>query len=154
MTRKVGGSLVEEEAGLSAKVNEGDEHRGLLLHLWPRPVFWSIFQNYSSTGPSAGLRGFIFEILARQRARDSCEVTVAVRKGEAREQVEEEEVEKARQKDSEEEKEEEELMRTPSPIATPTLCIFSFLESLNIISHSILVVVGPLICLDPVPTSK
>ena len=53
----------------------------------------------------AGLRGFIFEILARQRARDSCEVTVAVRKGEAWEQVEEEEVEKARRDDTEEEKE-------------------------------------------------
>ena len=45
------------------------------------------------TGPSAGLRGFIFEILARQRARDSSEVNVAVRKGEERE---EEVVEKAR----------------------------------------------------------
>ena len=83
----------------------------------------------------AGLRGFIFEILARQRARDSCEVTVAVRKGEAWEQVEEEEVEKARRDDTEEEKEElmkeveEELMRAPSPIATPTLCILSFLKS-------------------------
>ena len=75
----------------------------------------------------AGLRGFIFEILARQRARDSCEVTVAVRKGEAWEQVEEEEVEKARRDDTEEV--EEELMRAPSPIATPTLCILSFLKS-------------------------
>ena len=111
----------------------------------------------SSTGPSAGLRGFIFEILARQRVRDSCEVTVAVRKGEAREQGE---VEKARRDDTDEEKEElmkeeeeeEELMRIPSPIVTPTLCISSFLKSLNITSPSILV--SPLICVDSVPTGK
>ena len=56
------------------------------------------------TGPSAGRRGFIFEILARQRARDSCEVTAVVRKGEERV---EEEVEKARRDDTEEEEEDE-----------------------------------------------
>ena len=68
-------------------------------------------------------------------------------------------MEKARRDDTEEEKEElmkeeeeEELMRAPSPIATPTLCIFSFLKSLNITSHSILV--GPSICVDSVPTGK
>ena len=67
-------------------------------------------------------------------------------------------MEKARRDDTEEEKEElmkeveEELMRAPSPIATPTLCIFSFLKSLNITSHSIQV--GPLICVDSVPTGK
>ena len=44
------------------------------------------------------------EILARQRARDSCEVIAAVRKGEERV---EEEVEKARRDDTEEEEEEE-----------------------------------------------
>ena len=43
-------------------------------------------------------------------------------------------MEKARRDDTEEEKEElmkeeEELMRAPSPIATPTLCILSFLKS-------------------------
>jgi len=83
------------------------------------------------TGPSAGLRGFIFEILARQRARDSCEVNVDVRKGEERE--EEEVDEKARRDDTEDEEEEEntrqdeEALRAPSPIARPTLCILSFL---------------------------
>ena len=42
------------------------------------------------------------EILARQRARDSCEVRASVRKGEEREEeerVEEEEVEKARREE-------------------------------------------------------
>ena len=68
-------------------------------------------------------------------------------------------MEKARRDDTEEEKEElmkeeeeEELMRAPSPIATPTLCIFSFLKSLNITSHSIQV--GPLICVDSVPKGR
>ena len=67
-------------------------------------------------------------------------------------------MEKARRDDTEEEKEElmkeveEELMRAPSPIATPTLCIFSFLKSLNITSHSILV--GPSICVDSVPAGR
>ena len=67
-------------------------------------------------------------------------------------------MEKVRRDDTEEEKEElmkeveEELMRAPSPIATPTLCIFSFLKSLNITSHSIQV--GPLICVDSVPKGK
>ena len=67
-------------------------------------------------------------------------------------------MEKARRDDTEEEKEElmkeveEELMRAPSPIATPTLCIFSFLKSLNITSHSILV--GPSICVDSVPKGR
>ena len=129
MTGKVGGSLVEEEAGFSSNINEGDEHRGLLFHLWPE-FFGQNNSFASTTGPSAGLSGFIFEILARQRPRDSCEVTLAVRNGEAREQGEVEEVEKARQEDDTEE--EEELMRMPSPIAKPTLCIFSFLKSLNI----------------------
>ena len=67
-------------------------------------------------------------------------------------------MEKVRRDDTEEEKEElmkeveEELMRAPSPIATPTLCIFSFLKSLNITSHSILV--GPSICVDSVPKGR
>ena len=46
------------------------------------------------------------EILARQRARDSCEVRASVRKGEERE---EEEVEKAEREEEEVEREEEEV---------------------------------------------
>ena len=79
-------------------------------------------------------------IFARQRARDSCEVRSAVRKGDDNE---EEEVEKEEEKVVEKEGEEmekamrddididEELtVRAPSPIAAPTLCI---LKHLNII---------------------
>ena len=77
-------------------------------------------------------------ILARQRARDSCEVRSAVRKGDDNE----EEVEREKEKEEEVEKEEEEVekairddidideektVRAPSPIAAPTLCILKHL---------------------------
>ena len=79
------------------------------------------------------------EILARQCARHSCDVTVAVRKGEAREV----EVEKARREDTEEEAEEEEeqALRAPSPMAKPTLCILSLLKSLSTSLYSMLILI-------------
>ena len=78
-----------------------------------------------------------------------------MRNGEAREQGEVEEVEKARQGDgTEKEEEEEELMRMPSPIAKPTLCIFSFLKSLNITSSLSKLVVFFSICVDSVATGR
>jgi len=77
-----------------------------------------------------------------------------VRNGEAKEQVEEEEVEKARQGDEIEKEEEEELMRMPSPIAKLTLCIFSFLKSLNITSSPTKLVVSLSIYVDSDPTGR
>ena len=144
VTWQVGGPLIKEKAGLSIEVDECDEHSCFLLHLQPshkvgRPLnthavsclivsrqkYISSISSWSTTGPSAGLRGFILAILARQRARDSCEVRSAVRKGDNNEEgeveKEEEEMEKAMWDDID--IEEELTVRAPSPIAAPTLCI-------------------------------
>ena len=99
MTGEVGGSLVEEQAGLSSEINKSNKHRSLLPHLQPKVSVVTLFFSPStgpSESPSVHRRGFILEILARQRARDSCEVRSSVRKGEERD---EEDVEKARREE-------------------------------------------------------
>ena len=143
VTWQVGGPLIKEKAGFSIEVDEGDKHSCFLLHLQPshkvgRPLnthavsclivsrqkYISSISSWSTTGPSAGLSGFILAILARQRARDSCEVRSAVRRGDDNEEEEEKEggeVEKAIRGDID--IDEEKMVRAPSPIAAPTLCI-------------------------------